>query len=99
MTATFTGAQSFRNVDNPAGRRRSRSTRFPYVCSAAPRAATPLAVGVSYSTYTNRDFTLATVGHAARSGTCSSRCSTRSPRRGGISDLRIAGSFKARERA
>ena len=96
MTATFNSSASFRTVENPAGSASLRSTRFPYVSFGGPARGTPFAVGVSYSTYTNRDFSNATVDTLELRDMLIPVFDTLSSR-GGMSDLRIAGSFKARE--
>ncbi|HVJ99722.1 MAG TPA: hypothetical protein VM365_02615 [Gemmatimonadales bacterium] len=98
MTATFNSSASFRTVENPAGSASLRSTRFPYVSFGGPARGTPFAVGVSYSTYTNRDFSNATVDTLELRDALIPVFDTLSSR-GGMSDLRIAGSFKARERS
>ena len=98
MTATFNSSASFRTVENPAGSASLRSTRFPYVSFGGPARGTPFAVGVSYSTYTNRDFSNATVDTLELRDMLIPVFDTLSSR-GGMSDLRIAGSFKARERS
>lgn len=59
LTATFEGLQDFRHVENPAGNQSLRETRFPLVTVAGPLKRYPAVVGVSYSNYTSRDFTLA----------------------------------------
>jgi hypothetical protein len=98
MTATFNSRTSFRTVENPAGSESLRDTRFPYVSFGGPARGTPFAVGVSYSTYTNRDFSNATVDTLELRDVLIPVFDTLSSR-GGMSDLRIAGSFKARERS
>jgi hypothetical protein len=96
MTATFNATESFRTVENPAGSESLRDTRFPYVSFGGPAPGTPFAIGVSYSTYTNRDFSNATVDTLELRDVLIPVFDTLSSK-GGMSDLRIAGSFKARE--
>ena len=60
MTANFNGTQAFRTAENPAGSESLRDSRFPHVAFGGPVRGTPLVVGISYSTYANRDFTVAT---------------------------------------
>lgn len=98
MTATFNGTESFRTVENPAGTESLRDTRFPYVSFGGPARGTPFAVGVSYSNYMNRDFSNATHDTLEVRDVLVPVFDTLSSR-GGMSDLRIAGSFKARERS
>jgi len=98
MTATFNATQSFRTVENPAGSASLRDTRFPYMSFGGPARGTPFAIAVSYSTYTNRDFSNATIDTLELRDVLIPVFDTLSSR-GGMSDLRIAGSFKARERS
>jgi hypothetical protein len=98
MTATFNVSESFRTVENPAGSEALRDTRFPYVSFGGPARGTPFAIGISYSTYTNRDFSNATIDTLELRDVLIPVFDTLSSR-GGMSDLRIAGSFKARERS
>jgi hypothetical protein len=98
MTATFNATESFRTVENPAGSESLRDTRFPYVSFGGPARGTPFAIGVSYSTYTNRDFSNATVDTLEVRDVLVPVFDTLSSK-GGMSDLRIVGSFRARERS
>ena len=97
MTATFNGTQSFRTADNPAGSESLRESRFPHVSFGGPVRGSPFAFGISYSTYTNRDFSAATADTVELREVLVPVYDTLSSR-GGVSDLRFAGSFKARER-
>ena len=96
MTATFNAAAAYRTVENPAGSASLRSSRFPYVSFGGPARGSPFAIGVSYSTYTNRDFSNATVDTVELRDVLIPVFDTLSSR-GGMSDLRIVGSFRARE--
>lgn len=97
MTATFNGTQSFRTADNPAGSESLRESRFPHVSFGGPVRGSPFTFGISYSTYTNRDFSAATADTVELREVLVPVYDTLSSR-GGVSDLRFAGSFKARER-
>ncbi len=97
MTATFNGTQSFRRVENPAGSESLRESRFPHVSFGGPVRGTPFAFGISYSTYTNRDFSAATTDTLELREVLVPVFDTLSSR-GGISDLRFAGAYKVRER-
>jgi hypothetical protein len=97
MTATFNAAQSFRTAENPAGKESLRESRFPHVLFGGPVQGGPFAFAVSYSSYTNRDFSAATVDTLVLRDAPVPVFDTLSSR-GGISDLRFAGSYKARER-
>jgi hypothetical protein len=98
MTGTFNATASYRNVENPAGSESLRDSRFPYISFGGPARGTPFAIGVSYSTYTNRDFSNATLDTLELRDVLIPVFDTLSSR-GGMSDLRIAGSFKAGERS
>ncbi len=98
MTANFNGTQSFRTAENPAGSASLRDSRFPHVAFGGPVRGTPVVVGLSYSTYANRDFTVATRDTVELrevpvpvSDTLSSR--------GGLSDLRMAAAYKFHDRS
>jgi hypothetical protein len=97
MTATFNGTQAFRTVDNPAGSESLRDSRFPHASFGGPVRGTPVSVGISYSTYANRDFSVATVDTVELRDVLVPVSDTLSSR-GGLSDLRLAGSYRLRER-
>jgi hypothetical protein len=89
--------QSFRSVDNPAGSESLRSSRFPHASFGGPIPGSPLVVGLSYSTYSNRDFSVATTDTLQIRDELVPVSDTLSSR-GGLSDLRIAASYRWRER-
>jgi hypothetical protein len=96
VTAVFTGSQSIRNVDNPAGSASLKDALFPLVLFAGPVVKTPFALGVSYSSYSSRDFTLATADSLEIRGVLVPVFDTLSSR-GGVSDFRVAGSYRLKE--
>jgi hypothetical protein len=96
MTANFNGTQSFRTAENPAGSESLRDSRFPHVAFGGPVRGTPLTVGLSYSTYANRDFTVATRDTVELRDVMVPVSDTLSSR-GGLSDLRLAAAYKLRE--
>jgi hypothetical protein len=98
MTATFNAVQSFRRAENPVGREQLRDTRFPHLSFAGPVPGSRFAFGLSYSTYADRDFTAATTDTLELRDVLVPVFDTLSSR-GGISDLRVAGSYKANERS
>lgn len=98
VTATFNGTQSFRTVENPAGSESLRDSRFPLVSFGGPVRAGRFAFGVSYSTYTNRDFSAATSDTVELRDILVPVFDTLSSR-GGVSDLRLAGSYRVRDRS
>ena len=97
MTATFNGTQSFRTAENPAGSESLRDSRFPYVSFGGPIPGSRLMVGISYSSYANRDFSTATSDTLELRDMLVPVFDTVSSR-GGLSDLRLAGAFRLRER-
>jgi hypothetical protein len=98
MTANFNGTQSFRTAENPAGSESLRDSRFPHVAFGGPVPRTPLVVGLSYSTYANRDFTVATRDTVELREVLVPVSDTLSSR-GGLSDLRLAAAYTLRERS
>ncbi len=96
-TAVFTGLQDFRNVENPAGSESVRESRFPHFAFIGPVKRYPLVLGVSYSSYLVRDFTVATVDTVDLRGALVPVADTLSSR-GGISDLRFAGAYRVGQR-
>lgn len=97
MTANFNGTQSFRTAENPAGSESLRDSRFPHVAFGGPVPGTPLVVGLSYSTYANRDFTIASSDTLELRDVLVPVSDTLSSR-GGLSDLRLAAAYKLRSR-
>ena len=95
VMAGFTGAQSYRSVENPAGSESLRESRFPLIAFAGPVRRFPMVIGVSYAAYTNRDFTLATADTVEIREVLVPVDDTLSSR-GGISDLRFAASYRVR---
>jgi hypothetical protein len=96
VIAGFTGAQSYRSVENPAGSESLRESRFPLIAFAGPVRRFPLVLGLSYSSYANRDFTTATTDTLEIREVLVPVGDTLSSR-GGISDLRFAGSYRVTE--
>ncbi len=97
MTANFNIAQSFRTAENPVGSESLRDVRFPFISFGGPIRTTPVAVSISYSTYANRDFSVATGDTIVLRDVLVPVFDTLSSR-GGLSDLRLAGSYRLRER-
>jgi hypothetical protein len=98
MTANFNGVQSFRTAENPAGSASLRDSRFPHVAFGGPIRGTPLVVGISYSTYANRDFSSASRDTVVLREVPVPVADTLSSR-GGIADLRVAAAYRLRERS
>jgi hypothetical protein len=92
LTATFTGLQDYRHVENPAGEESVRESRFPQLAIAGPIKRFPMALGLSFSNYTSRDFTLASSDTIVLRGVDVPVSDTFASR-GGMSDLRAAASY------
>jgi hypothetical protein len=97
LTSVFTVAQSFRHVENPAGTASLRDTRFPQLSVAGPVRQSGAAVGISFSNYTSRDFTVASIGTIDLRGVPVGVTDSFSSR-GGLNDLRLAGAYRVHDR-
>ena len=97
LTSLFTISQSFGSQENPAGTASTRNTRFPQLTVVGPVRQTRGAVGLNFSTYTNRDFSLVSANTVDLRGVPVGITDTLSSR-GGISDLRLAGAYRVFER-
>ena len=96
LTAGFAALQDFRHVENPAGSRSVRETRFPHLSVAGPIGARPAVVGVSFSNYTSRDFTLVSADTIPLRGALVPVTDTFASR-GGLSDLRAVGAYRFKD--
>ncbi len=94
LTGQFTSLQDFRHVENPAGTASLRETRFPYVSIVGPVRQAPAVLGISFGSYTSRDFTLASSDTIILRDVLVPVRDTFSSR-GGLSDLRFAGAYRA----
>jgi hypothetical protein len=94
LTAVFTGTQDYRHVENPRGTASVRESRFPQIAVVGPIKKFPAAVGISYSNYTSRDFTLGSEDTVELRDVLVPVSDTVSSR-GGLSDLRLAGAYHA----
>jgi hypothetical protein len=93
LTAGLSSLQDFRHVENPAGTESLRETRFPFVSVAGPIRKAPGVVGISFSSYTSRDFTQAAADTIVLRDALVPVSDTLSSR-GGLSDLRFAGAYR-----
>jgi hypothetical protein len=91
-TTVLTTSQGWRTSTNPAGSGSARDNRFPQFLFGGPIPNSPIALSLSYSTYADRDFTLATIGTASPRGVPIGIIDTLSST-GGINDLRVAGAW------
>lgn len=96
LTAGFAALQDFRHVENPAGSQSLRETRFPHLSVAGPIGSRPGVVGLSFSNYTSRDFTLASADTIPLRGVPVPVTDTFASR-GGLSDLRAAGAYRFKD--
>jgi hypothetical protein len=97
LTSIFTINQGFRHQENPAGTASTRDTRFPQLMIVGPVRQSGAALGLSYSNYTDRDFTIATSDTIDLRGVPVGVTDSFSSR-GGLSDLRLAGAYRIRNR-
>ena len=96
LGADFTSLQDFRHVENPAGSQSVRENRFPFIAIVGPIKRYPVVLGLSFANYTSRDFTLASADTLPLRGILVPVFDTLSSR-GGLSDLRAAGSYKIKD--
>jgi len=96
LGADFTSLQDFRHVENPAGTKSVRETRFPFIAIAGPIKRYPAVLGISFANYASRDFTLASVDTIPLRGVLVPVNDTLSSR-GGLSDLRLAGAYRIQD--
>jgi hypothetical protein len=97
VTSIFTINESFRHEENPAGTASTRDTRFPLLMVVGPVRQSRAALGLSYSNYTSRDFTVATAHTIDLRGVPVGVVDSFSSR-GGLSDLRLAGAYRLQSR-
>lgn len=97
LTSVFVAAESFRRAENPAGTASLRDTRFPQLSVVGPIRESGAALGVSFSNYTSRDFTVATQDTLDLRGVPVGVTDSFSSR-GGLNDLRIAGAYRVQDR-
>jgi hypothetical protein len=96
LTAGLGILQDFRNTETPAGGESLRETRFPLITVAGPVRRFPAVVGVSFSNYSSRDFTLASADTVLLRGVLVPVSDTLASR-GGLSDLRFAGAYRVHD--
>jgi hypothetical protein len=97
LTSAFTISQNFATIENPAGSASIRDMRFPQLMVAGPVRQSGAVLGVSYSNYASRDFTVATVNTIDLRGVPVGVTDSFSSR-GGLSDLRLAGAYRIHNR-
>jgi len=97
VTSVFTIMQDNLHQENPAGTASTRDTRFPLLMVVGPVRQSKAALGLSYSNYTSRDFTVATADTIDLRGVPVGITDSISSR-GGLSDLRLAGAYRIQNR-
>jgi hypothetical protein len=97
LTTVFTINSNFMSPENPAGSASTRDTRFPQLMVVGPVQHSGAALGLSYSNYTSRDFTLASTNTVDLRGVPVGVSDSLSSR-GGLSDLRLAGAYRVHNR-
>lgn len=94
LTAGITTLPEWRTVESPAGAGSVRGMRFPMIAAAGPIPNSRFGIGISASSYTTRDFSQAFVDTVTPRGAPEVVHDTLTGR-GGISDLRLALSWRA----
>ncbi len=97
LTATFTALGDYRSTSTPAGEASIRDPRFPQFLVGGPIRRFPLTLGLSYSNYTTRDYSLAFPATVILRGQPVGVTDTIESR-GGINDFRLAAAYRLSQR-
>jgi hypothetical protein len=97
LTATFTVLGDYRRTSTPAGEASIRNPRFPQFLVGGPIRRFPLTLGLSYSNYTTRDYSLAFPATVILRGEPVGVTDTIESR-GGINDFRLAAAYRLGQR-
>ncbi len=97
MVASFTLMPEWRHSSGAAGSASQRDTRFPLFVVAGPLKGTRFALGLSYTSYADRNFSLASIDTALVRGQPLALNDTLVSH-GGINDLRFAASYRLDDR-
>ena len=97
LTATFTVLNDYRSSTNPGGTVTLRDAHFPQFAIGGPIPKAPLTVGISYSNYTTRDYSLVFPATVILRGLPVGVNDTIESR-GGINDLRLAVAYRLGKR-
>jgi hypothetical protein len=93
LTATFTVLNDYRSSTNPGGTTSLRDPHFPQFAIGGPIPRAPLSVGLSYSNYSTRDFSLVFPTSVILRGV-PVQVNDTIESRGGINDLRLAVAYR-----
>lgn len=94
FNATFTLLQNYRTSSSPQQSESGRDTRFPLMAVGGPIPRTPFALGATFATYTDRDFSLAASDTVTLRGAPVPVFDTLSSN-GGLSDLGLIAAYRA----
>lgn len=97
LTATFTALGDYRSSTDPAGTASVRDPRFPQFALGGPIPRKPLWVGLSYSNYTTRDYSLVFPATVTLRGVPVGVNDTIESR-GGINDFQLAVAWRPTKR-
>ncbi len=97
LTATFTVLGDYRSTSTSAGEASIRNSRFPQFLVGGPIRRFPLTLGLSYSNYTTRDYSLAFPATVMLRGQPVGVTDTIESR-GGINDFRLAAAYRLGQR-
>jgi hypothetical protein len=95
---SFSTLQEWRTSTNPAGTGSTRQQRFPLLVIGGPIPRSSFAVGVSYSTFANRDFLLLSNSTASPRGEPPIDVVDSLGSTGGLSDFGVALGYTLREK-
>jgi hypothetical protein len=93
FNATFTLLQNYRSSSGPQQSETGRDTRFPLMAVGGPVPKTSLALGATFATYTDRDFSLAASDTVTLRGAPVPVFDTLSSN-GGLSDLGLIAGYR-----
>lgn len=94
LTASFTAVQNYRSSTIGSQSESGRDMRFPQLLIGGPVRGSRLALGASFSTYTDRDFAIASADTVLLRGVLVPVADTLTSG-GGISDLGLNGAWRA----
>ena len=94
LTAFFQAVPERRTVENPAGTGTVKNSRYPLMGVYGPIRRYPIVLGLTFSSYTTRDFSLASVDTVTIQGQPVEVFDTLSSR-GGMGDIRFVAAYQA----